>query len=126
MDGILHHLRNPGNDESPINTNEQWFPIVSWVVQDFVLPHMNMQWSALGRGKSSICCIPASGENKENNILQTTNSATCLRSSVQQAYANHQDTSPMRVPRINPGLSGLRIRGESYHLGLDLGPGDFD
>ena len=35
---ISHHLRNLANDDSSVNTNKQWFPIVSWVVQDFVHP----------------------------------------------------------------------------------------
>ena len=28
MDEILHHLRNPLKDDSPVNTSKQWFPMV--------------------------------------------------------------------------------------------------
>ena len=29
MDEILHHLKKPWNDDSPVNTNKQWLPMVS-------------------------------------------------------------------------------------------------
>ena len=29
MDEILHHLRNPGMNDSPVNTNAQWLPMAS-------------------------------------------------------------------------------------------------
>ena len=37
MDEILHHLRNPGND-SPVNTNEQRFPLFPSGVNGFCAP----------------------------------------------------------------------------------------
>ena len=38
MDEILHHLKKPWND-SPVNTNKQWFPIaLKWCELDFVHP----------------------------------------------------------------------------------------
>ena len=39
MDKILHHLRNPRRMISPVNTNQQWCPMVSkWCEMDFVHP----------------------------------------------------------------------------------------
>ena len=35
---LRHHLKKPKNVSSPVNTNKQWFVMVSEVVQDFVPP----------------------------------------------------------------------------------------
>ena len=40
MDELLHHTRNPWNDDSPVNTNKQWF-------QPWPLKWCEMDWATI-------------------------------------------------------------------------------
>ena len=48
MDEILHHPRNPGIDNSPVNTNKQWFQpwFLRWCEMDVASIHSSIHFAS--------------------------------------------------------------------------------
>ena len=51
--------KNPWNEDSPVNTNEQWFPMLSLVMQDFVHPQI---WLWLSKRREPLMNVKIAGK----------------------------------------------------------------